>query len=145
MEVSDLFNHYCFVISMVKKNRNINYYDSFWIWTLGFVCNVIKYLMLISMMKSIHYKNICYLEIYFKGVCQCRKLFIGEDCSHAISTPPTNLTLPGHGLCETSKRACAKTNIFGHFWSEAVHAKLKKFEVTKVYDFKNKIKLNVSP
>lgn len=95
IEVSDLFNHYCFVISMVKKKRNINYYDSFWIWTLGFVCNVIKYLMLISMMKSIHYKNICYLEIYFKGVCQCRKLFIGEDCSHAISTPPTNLTLPG--------------------------------------------------
>lgn len=79
-------------------------------------------------------------QIFFKGVCQCRSLYVGVDCSHAISTPPGNLTLPGNGLCETSKRACAKTNIFGHFWSETVYAKLERFEVrfevTNVYNFK---------
>lgn len=96
-------------------------------------------MMLIQITNSIDYKYKCYLEICFKGVCQCRSLYIGEDCSHAISTPPTNLTLPGNGLCETSKRACAKTNIFGHFLSETVYAELEKFEVTKVYDFKNKV------
>ncbi|XP_065929944.1 von Willebrand factor D and EGF domain-containing protein isoform X2 [Magallana gigas] len=64
------------------------------------------------------------------GVCQCRSLYIGEDCSHPISAPPANLSLPRNGLCETSKRACAKTNIFGHFRSETVYAKLEKFEIT---------------
>lgn len=64
------------------------------------------------------------------GVCHCRSLYVGEDCSHAISTPPANLTLPGNGLCETSKRACSKTNIFGHFFSDTVYAKLEKFEIT---------------
>lgn len=78
-------------------------------------------------------------QIFFKGVCQCRSLYVGEDCSHAISTPPVNLTLPGNGLCETSKRACAKTNIFGHFWSETVYVKLERFEVTKVYNFQYNI------
>lgn len=84
------------------------------------------------MTKSIDYKNKLSLEIYFQGVCQCRSLYIGEDCSHPISAPPGNLSLPRNGVCETSKRACAKTNIFGHFRSETVYAKLEKFEVTKV-------------
>lgn len=91
------------------------------------------------MKKFFYYKNHCHLEIYFKGACQCRRLYIGEDCSHAISTPPTNLTLPGNGSCKTSKRACTKTNIFGTFWSETVYAKLEMFEVTKVYNIKNKV------
>lgn len=75
-------------------------------------------------------------QIFLKGVCHCRSLYVGEDCSHAISTPPANLTLPGNGLCETSKRACSKTNIFGHFFSDTVYAKLERFEVTKLHYFK---------
>lgn len=89
------------------------------------------------------YAFVYYKTIFFKGVCQCRSLYVGEDCSHAISTPPANLTLPGNGLCETSKRACAKTNIFGHFWSETVYVKLERFEVTKVYNFQYNILRNV--
>lgn len=55
------------------------------------------------------------------------------DCSHAKSIPPINLTLPESGLCKTSQRACAKTNIFGHFQSETVMAKLEEFYVMKLF------------
>lgn len=64
-------------------------------------------------------------------MCNCNISYIGLDCSHAKATPPANLTLPENGLCKTSKRACAKTNIFGHFRAETVHAKIRDFEVTK--------------
>lgn len=69
----------------------------------------------------------------FSGVCKCSSSYIGMDCSHAKSIPPINLTLPESGLCKTSQRACAKTNIFGHFQSETVMAKLEEFQVTKLF------------
>lgn len=65
-----------------------------------------------------------------EGICICNGSYVGTDCSHDKSTPPFNLTLPDQGLCKTSKRACAKTNIFGYFVSQTVFAKLDEFKVT---------------
>lgn len=55
------------------------------------------------------------------------------DCSHEKAIPPFKLTLPENGLCKTSQRACAKTNVFGHFHSETVMAKLEEFHVKKLF------------
>lgn len=55
------------------------------------------------------------------------------DCSHAKSIPPMNFSLPENGVCKTSQRACTKTNIFGHFHSENVMAKLEEFHVMKLF------------
>ncbi|XP_062607020.1 von Willebrand factor D and EGF domain-containing protein-like [Saccostrea cucullata] len=64
------------------------------------------------------------------GVCICSASFVGFDCSHTKSTPPTNTSLPENGLCTTSKRECAKTNIYGYFLEENIHVKLNYFEIT---------------
>ncbi|XP_062573358.1 uncharacterized protein LOC134235241, partial [Saccostrea cucullata] len=64
------------------------------------------------------------------GVCICSASFVGFDCSHTKSTPPTNTSLPENGLCTTSKRACAKTNIYGYFLEENIHVKFNFFEIT---------------
>lgn len=40
-----------------------------------------------------------------------------------------NFSLPENGVCKTSQRACTKTNIFGHFHSENVMAKLEEFHI----------------
>lgn len=69
-----------------------------------------------------------------KGVCNCSDTYVGTDCSHEKTIPPSNLTLPEEGLCKTSKRACAKTNIFGYFVTETVFAKLDEFQVNLRYD-----------
>lgn len=63
------------------------------------------------------------------GVCKCSSSYIGMDCSHAKSIPPMNFSLPENGVCKTSQRACTKTNIFGHFHSENVMAKLEEFHI----------------
>lgn len=65
-----------------------------------------------------------------EGICICNGSYVGTDCSLDKSTPPANLTLPEQGLCKTSKRACAKTNIFGYFVSQTVFAKLEEFKIT---------------
>lgn len=65
-----------------------------------------------------------------EGQCKCFSSYIGADCSLTHSTPPTNATLPESGLCRTSKRACAKTNIYGFFQSDVVYVKLEEFEIT---------------
>lgn len=70
---------------------------------------------------------------YFSGVCKCSSSYIGMDCSHAKSIPPMNFSLPENGVCKTSQRACTKTNIFGHFHSENVMAKLEEFHVMKLF------------
>lgn len=70
-------------------------------------------------------------------MCNCDDGYVGTDCSHEKSTPPSNLTLPEQGVCKTSKRACVKTNIIGYFVTQTVFAKLDEFEVIK------KIKLHV--
>lgn len=70
-------------------------------------------------------------------MCDCDDGYVGTDCSHGKSTPPSNLTLPEQGVCKTSKRACVKTNIIGYFVTQTVFAKLDEFEVIK------KIKLHV--
>ncbi|XP_061187077.1 von Willebrand factor D and EGF domain-containing protein-like [Saccostrea echinata] len=67
-----------------------------------------------------------------KGVCTCDDMFVGDDCSHKKTSPPVNTTLPENGLCKTSKRPCAKTNIFGHFMSETVYVKFKYFLITDI-------------
>lgn len=64
-------------------------------------------------------------------MCNCDDIYVGTDCSHEKSTPPSNLTLPEQGVCKTSKRACAKTNIFGYFVTQTVFAKLDEFKVIK--------------
>lgn len=63
-------------------------------------------------------------------MCKCNGSYAGIDCSHDRSTPPSNLTLPEQGLCKTSKRACAKTNVYGVFISQTVFAKLEEFKIT---------------
>eukprot|EP00105_Crassostrea_gigas_P003759 XP_011416707.1 PREDICTED: von Willebrand factor D and EGF domain-containing protein [Crassostrea gigas] len=65
-----------------------------------------------------------------EGICKCNGSYAGIDCSHDRSTPPSNLTLPEQGLCKTSKRACAKTNVYGVFISQTVFAKLEEFKIT---------------
>lgn len=65
-----------------------------------------------------------------EGMCNCDDKYVGTDCSHEKSTPPTNSTLPEEGVCKTSKRACAKTNIFGYFVTNTVFAKLDEFKIT---------------
>lgn len=65
-----------------------------------------------------------------EGQCKCFSSYIGADCSLTKSTPPKNATLPESGLCKTSKRACAKTNIYGFFHSDVVYVKLEEFEIT---------------
>lgn len=44
---------------------------------------------------------------------------------HRLQTQPCRK----NGSCKTSKRACAKTNIFGYFQSDVVYVKLEEFEV----------------
>lgn len=65
-----------------------------------------------------------------EGQCKCFSSYIGADCSLTKSTPPKNATLPESGLCKTSKRACAKSNIYGFFQSDVVYVKLEEFEIT---------------
>lgn len=77
------------------------------------------------------YQKINTYSDYFSGVCKCSSSYIGMDCSHAKSIPPMNFSLPENGVCKTSQRACTKTNIFGHFHSENVMAKLEEFHVMK--------------
>lgn len=77
------------------------------------------------------YQKINTYSDYFSGVCKCSRSYIGMDCSHAKSIPPINFSLPENGVCKTSQRACTKTNIFGHFHSENVMAKLEEFRVMK--------------
>lgn len=67
-----------------------------------------------------------------EGRCRCFSSHIGVDCSHTKSTPPTNTTLSENGLCKTSKRSCAKTDIFGYFQSDIVYVKMEEFEITDV-------------
>ncbi|XP_062607121.1 von Willebrand factor D and EGF domain-containing protein-like [Saccostrea cucullata] len=67
-----------------------------------------------------------------EGVCTCDDLFVDVDCSHEKASPPVNTTLPENGLCKTSERPCAKTNIYGHFLSETVYVKLKYFLITNI-------------
>lgn len=79
------------------------------------------------------YQKINTYSDYFSGVCICSSSYIGMDCSHAKSIPPMNFSLPENGVCKTSQRACTKTNIFGHFHSENVMAKLEEFHVMKLF------------
>lgn len=74
------------------------------------------------------------LQVYMnnfvlKGTCTCSSSYVGIDCSHAKTTPPSNLSLPDGGLCKNTKRPCEETNIFGHFQSETVFVKFERFEV----------------
>lgn len=64
-----------------------------------------------------------------KGTCMCSSSYVGIDCSHAKTTPPSNLSLPDGGLCKNTKRPCEETNIFGYFQSETVFVKFERFEV----------------
>lgn len=64
-----------------------------------------------------------------KGTCTCNSSYVGVDCSHAKTIPPSNLTLPDGGLCKNTKRPCKETNIFGYFQSETVFVKFERFEV----------------
>lgn len=65
-----------------------------------------------------------------RGSCKCSSSYVGIDCSHPKSTPPSNLSLPDSGLCKNTKRPCEETNIFGYFQSDTLYVKFKEFEVT---------------
>ncbi|XP_062580091.1 uncharacterized protein LOC134242087, partial [Saccostrea cucullata] len=62
--------------------------------------------------------------------CLCNDGYIGDDCSSQLSVPPSDLSVPEHGLCDTSKRACRKTNVVGTFNSENIIAHLTYFQST---------------
>ncbi|XP_056020810.1 von Willebrand factor D and EGF domain-containing protein-like [Ostrea edulis] len=66
-----------------------------------------------------------------KGKCACDTGFIGIDCSRPKSSPPENAFLPEEGLCQKSKRQCAKTNIIGDFLSDAtVYVQIKEYVIS---------------
>uniref|UniRef100_K1PVZ8 Uncharacterized protein n=1 Tax=Magallana gigas TaxID=29159 RepID=K1PVZ8_MAGGI len=51
-------------------------------------------------------------------------------CANELSQPPTNFTIPQTGACDTSARACQKTNLYGVFDSETIYAKCTYFKGT---------------
>lgn len=68
--------------------------------------------------------------ILILGKCACDTGFIGIDCSRPKNSPPENAVLPEEGLCQKSKRQCAKTNIIGDFISDAaVYVQIKEYTV----------------
>ncbi|XP_061183306.1 von Willebrand factor D and EGF domain-containing protein-like [Saccostrea echinata] len=76
--------------------------------------------------KNCSQKGACVNE-----TCLCNEGYIGDDCSSQLSVPPSDLSVPEHGLCDTSKRACKKTNVVGTFNSEQIIANLIYFQSTR--------------
>lgn len=97
-----------------------------------------NFLILLLNTEIVAKQNKSYYLTFFEGVCKCSEKYVGTDCSHEKSSPPSNLTLPEKGLCKTSKRPCAKTNIFGYFVTQTVFAILDEFQVNHRYDSTNK-------
>nr|XP_022331709.1 von Willebrand factor D and EGF domain-containing protein-like isoform X2 [Crassostrea virginica] len=62
--------------------------------------------------------------------CSCNSGYMGEDCSQQLGNPPENFTIPLNGVCDTSSRACQKTNVAGIFYSETIYAKCSYFKAT---------------
>lgn len=50
--------------------------------------------------------------------CACNTGFIGEDCSQSLQTPPDQISMPSHGLCDRRYRPCQTQNIVGVFHKE---------------------------
>ncbi|XP_076109578.1 uncharacterized protein LOC143078608 [Mytilus galloprovincialis] len=63
------------------------------------------------------------------GECVCNTMFGGEDCSTSRTTPPTNISVPELGLCQSRKRSCKKTNIMGYFMPPDVWCNIQHFEI----------------
>ncbi|CAG2244723.1 unnamed protein product [Mytilus edulis] len=63
------------------------------------------------------------------AVCICFDGFIGDDCSHSVVSPPTNISLPSYGLCSTATRSCQKTNVYVDMLSETVWYRIRHFQI----------------
>ncbi|XP_061183307.1 uncharacterized protein LOC133191576 [Saccostrea echinata] len=86
---------------------------------------------ILDLLRSLVCPNNCSGQgVCVNETCSCNTGFIGEDCSVELSTPPANITIPKQGVCDTSVRACQKTNIVGTFYSENIIAKCSYFKAT---------------
>ncbi|XP_063431715.1 serine-rich adhesin for platelets-like [Mytilus trossulus] len=63
------------------------------------------------------------------GVCKCNTGFGKQDCSEDLSTPPSNISIPLNGICNTRERLCAKTNIQGVFSSRNITCLSRHFQI----------------
>ncbi|VDI82368.1 Hypothetical predicted protein, partial [Mytilus galloprovincialis] len=63
------------------------------------------------------------------GICKCDHGFGKQDCSEDLSTPPSNISIPLNGICNTRERLCAKTNIQGVFSSRNITCLSRHFQI----------------
>ncbi|CAC5384240.1 unnamed protein product [Mytilus coruscus] len=63
------------------------------------------------------------------GICKCNTGFGKQDCSEDLSTPPSNISIPLNGICNTRERLCAKTNIQGVFSSRNITCLSRHFQI----------------
>lgn len=66
-----------------------------------------------------------------QGICKCDHGFGKQDCSEDLSTPPSNISIPLNGICNTRERLCAKTNIQGVFSSRNITCLSRHFQVNR--------------
>lgn len=86
---------------------------------------------ILDLLKSLVCPNNCSGNgVCANETCTCNTNYMGEDCSKELSQPPTNFTIPQTGACDTSARACQKTNLYGVFDSETIYAKCTYFKGT---------------
>ncbi|XP_052706260.1 uncharacterized protein LOC128181777 [Crassostrea angulata] len=86
---------------------------------------------ILDLLKSLVCPNNCSGNgVCANETCSCNTNYMGEDCSKELSQPPTNFTIPQTGACDTSARACQKTNLYGVFHSETIYAKCSYFKGT---------------
>ena len=64
------------------------------------------------------FRQICKLNVFFKGSCSCEHGYGGSDCSFDVRSPPKITSISNDGICDKSEEACNTITLYGHYFLE---------------------------